>query len=754
MPSNDEALLRAALIYDVPTLRGSESGGAIAFLEILDLRTHRAENSAEDPLGIAANGLYEVFSGRAEKGMQRFRELIDVSDDQAEAQLVRLLGLALSAWNDPNDLRRLDEAATEVRSHEDAHLVAMYLMKLAGFAYEGAHRSLARELVTEAADRLPDGHQRLAWRLANLAARWEGVLLLDEAPPEREALADFPWIEDHAAGSAHDALVKEAERRSESPWGRTMYFGMTPLDGATASLLQAEWAGAWWMLSRLRVQHASTALIQGARDTGEWERAAANWILGSGSRIQQVLDSIEPKFGPKSASVLIHDHLLDGRRLDRNDRYYETLMAVWDLLEEDVAAEVLRDSAPPAGDPYDRQRLQSLWAVLGAILPELWAERLGQLEPAQQAAVLPSLAPGLLARLPTSAVMILANRCIQVLDSVRDQGDSNDDSPALASEGTEFYEAAAVLLESEVVSADDRNELVRAISTAPEHQQLELVLRLPQLGSLWDVGTLIYQALEWVRLHAGGAREGTYSMFRRSPVVIAAQASSIFPDLAGSAELAAEIVDLAYDQQLIGDFRSDVLQGLYYLAEDHKFDDLIVGRATGLIIFQDSPFDDAAQEPAFQQGLFDGALFMASSGRKGLASVLANTREVDPRVRVLAIRAIGNVLCLREDEAQEATLLLWNSIAGSLFDPEASVVRQGVHQLLSSNAIPRVLGGLVAQRLVRLFADSGRSVRALVGAAAAHLVRTSVLESPELEVLLTQAAQDRSWLVRDAVLTD
>lgn len=744
MTTESEATdVRAALLFDRPVLRSSESEGAKAFLQILDLHWPRTDegNLRESILGRAALGLKEVFSDAVAAGRDHFSVLAEANGDDEQSVLAHLLGSALLIWSmeSTNNSEEIAKATSEVLEHQDTHLAGLYLLKLAGFALDSGHRDQAAELLNLTLETIPADRDRLRWRLEQFSAWLRGGVRFAPAPEQVDPLADFPWIEDSAAALGLRSLTKLAEQKVEDPWRRTMHFGLTQVDSVTAAVLQAEWAGALWLLPRLRLQQASTTLLIGGRSTEEWERAAANWVLGGGTHLREVLRTVEPHFEASSARRLIDQHMAGGLRLRRPERYIDLLLSMWDLLDAELAQSLLEGLRPSAGAPGHRDDVNALWTVLGALVPEVWTEQLARLAPEEQSALLPHLTLGLLQRVPDRALYMLTERCAEDIRLAADTGESPQADP---------YRAASKLLR--VVGADRAAEspLLPLLREAPEGFRPDLVSDLPELGDAFGVADLLAMALRDLQGEAEKVSRGTYSMYARPPVDVAAHLAIAFSDEPTAQRIVETVAELAGDSTLMVEFRIEALRALYRLALSHSFDELIA-RYGGAQEFKRDPFR-SEDDVAFQRALWNTSSFIASPSGTKLPVAMSESRDEDPRVRRIAVHGIGDDLDRVAQVDGIDVLLCWSAVVGAMFDPAPSVVTLSLDLIAKAGRVPDELAQVVSDRLALLFRQADRDVRSSVVRVCSRLA-VGGEASDEIVAILERARHDRSWLVRDAL---
>lgn len=744
MNTESEALdIQAALVFDRASLRGSKAVGAQAFLQIFDLHWPRTTDGdlPDSVLGRAAVGLKDVFSDDVSTGREHFSVLAQADGDDESSLLTRLLGRALLIWSMKSEESgdEIARAASEVLRHADAHLVALYLLKLTGFALDAGRPDQASQLLSLSQNALPDDRVRLRWRLDQIEARLRGGMLFTPSPQQVDPLADFPWIEDSAAALSKKFLTTLAEQKVEDPWRRTLHFGMTQVDSITAAVLQAEWAGALWLLPQLRLQQASTLILAGGRNTGEWEHAASNWVLGGGTHLRDVMQALEPHFERQSARRLVVEHLAGGRRVRSPDRYVDLLLSIWDLVEAEVATKVLQEFRPSVGEQGHRDSVNALWTVLGAIVPEVWSDELARLAPEEQSALLPHVTVGLLQRIPDLALAILTTRCIE---------DTRRNVDAGARPEPEPYRAASKLVRALGSDSVVGRSLLPLLREAPEEFRPELATDVPELGEVFGVTNLLEVALSELQAEAAKVSRGIYAVYARSPVDVAARLAVTFSGEPVAKGIVETIADLARDPTVMVEVRIEAVQALYRLALSHEFDATIARYVQERTEFRRDPFR-SGDDVAFQRALWNASSFVVAPSSSKLPAILAESRDEDPRVRRIAVQGLGDDLnrVAQVDGIEE--LVCWSAVVGAIFDPAPSVVTLSLDLIAKAARVPDELANLVSDRLNLLFRQGGRDVRASVVRACRRL--SGGAEGwPEILGVLEDAQSDRSWLVRDA----
>jgi hypothetical protein len=134
---------------------------------------------------------------------------------------------------------------------------------------------------------------------------------------------------------------------------------------------------------------------------------------------------------------------------------------------------------------------------------------------------------------------------------------------------------------------------------------------------------------------------------------------------------------------------------------------------------------------------------LAAAGHQLPMEGLVLIRDENPQVRDLAVEACS--LMLRHEDS----VVLETALASALFDPDRSIVARALRHFTAVPPRSAVVGPAVARRVALLFDLGGRDLRAAAVAAVAAGIFGEERDG-DARKLLAQAAQDRSFIVRDA----
>jgi hypothetical protein len=391
--------LIAALLWDSPALLASESVGAREFFDAMELRPAPEEAGSDEPLSVAAHAVWAEVSGATDEALAGYGRLAGSGEP-----LVRLLGLCLLCWSklDPEPTR-VGEALAMIEELEDPLLKARLTTKLISSAFDWRWDALLPTLFARARGWAPP-RSAISVQLMREAYNLFGAPLPTDWGHEPDQLSEYPWVRDLVGGAAEAAIKAAVEDRARSPWSLNMSFGAQPLDKPIAAEMQARWAGALWLRSRLQIQLAAHLLNGGAESPSEYASAVALWVLGGGPQIASVLDLAEPHFDHESADFIVNNLMRSGEVTARFDqRLADVALAAWDLISEPTAVALL-DHFPPALIDNQIRRAQTvLWSVLSLRVPEEWERRLERLSDEEALAIVSLMTPPVAERVPLAA---------------------------------------------------------------------------------------------------------------------------------------------------------------------------------------------------------------------------------------------------------------------------------------------------------------------------------------------------------------
>jgi hypothetical protein len=716
--------MRAALLWDVPTLRASTSASARAFLQVLELQGLSEPIPDEtDRLGIAASGLEAELKGDTETAVRSYRSLAEGSG------LASALGWALLAWLQDPPPDALEGAGTAAGAIDEPLLRAHYYCKLTTFALDRGQREEAARFF-ELASR-DAGDSPLGSVLRLVGANFFGRELRIDAQllqRPRDPLVDLPWIHQEAEDNARQTLVQAVVDRAELPWRKTIRFGATVVHAAQSAELQATWAGALWLLSSLRLQ-LGAQLLTTASSPEDTTLGVAMWVLGGGSSLPSVIRVAESRFDNDSADTLLNRHLARGRRLSSRQRFLEATAAVWDLISDETAAWLLTELKPsPSQDPAE-ERLRSVWAILATRVPDVWAAQFSSLDPAVQGALLDALAPAAAAFLPVELVEPL----LRLAGSRLLNGNASEN----------VYLLYASLLRRSSNKAADNEVLVALRRARPE-----VVARLGRTDlDLIGVDAVTRAAEELLRqvlAENDEARKGTTVVRTFDCRLRLGLALSVLPS--PPKHLTQALIETAMDGAVAPDYRLNALRGLAIMAQARVLDPALAKQ-----LIQIPPPSEPSWFGDVSERLLETAVravtALAAPREDDDVALLGASRDPDDRVRDLAVETASHVIRRQRPspEAESSTLTL--ALFGALFDPVETVLMDALVAVptLFNERLREVLN----ERLESLFASSESNVRAAVAQIAVRLSAQG--PTPALRRITELAKGDRSWKVRNTV---
>jgi hypothetical protein len=728
--TKEERAIRAAILWDVPAMTAAGSSGAAAFRTVLNLDrldNVRGIETSEDPLATAARGVERaLFARQREESYPEFSDLVE------RGGMSKLLGLALKAWFSDREAaeERLQVAAAAVRPLDDRELKAHYFTKLATFALDFGLRSSFGTFVEEAQNHA-GARSALGAQLSVVAFNYLGHRSPIPRRFPRADLTDLPWVTALALHAAQDRLANSV-MNTANPHRTTLHVGRTSGDDLRAAELQATWAGAVWLLPRLRQQLGAQLLTERLVDAQKSVEGVAFWVLGTGKDIASVAALAEKNFDASSADELLTQHLLLGSRLPSEERFVETALAVWDLISSETARRLLEVTAPGGRYPFDRER-HSLWAVLALRVPDDWRERFTTFPSVTQEGILCSMSSGFAPRLSRPAARLLLDRAEAILQhGGADPGAMQNLCLLYASLLDRLYRSSR---------SAPRPLPGDVLSNAWPSTVAKIAFNYEGLVSQDSLAGAIDALMAEAARRLKEEQLGRHAVGGQSPLVALGLA------LSTSGWRREEGVDLlvqaAMDAEAPGNIRFDALTALNVVLKAIDQRDAVIAAISA------SPRQVSGH---FFSGVDDDLLSamllvvraQASEPTIELRDLVSRTRHHDARVRECAVDAAQNLLQAGHTGLGEPVLLT------SLFDAAEPVLLAAIQAVGKVDLLTPSLRSSIEERLSELFDQQGRHVRTAVVVASRSMGAT---EGGPLSKVLSQAKKDRSWLVRTAAET-
>lgn len=398
-PTLDE-LHFAAIRLDLPALIRSKHPGAVHFAGVLQLHprhlNYRSQLSnmlqsddsieADDSaLFYCAEALRLTLIGERDQGTLTLASREGYYTEPSE----RMLLLLTRAWLG-SDSHLIGEANAFAATHgsvfpRDIHArIALQLMTwtraITGVEDAATYYDLAL--------RRSSGDLRKAIQSVGVDFGRESIVYFETF---KARLVRYESILDLAAAGTGRAVAKIAQQRIESPFVRRIGGSLSTVpEDIVAAELQAEWCGAYWVLKSVWRRKANV-VVAASNDPDELTAAVADWVLSGETNLRSVIDTLERHLDSNRIERLLHDHLLDGKRL-RAQTWIELCDTMSGLLPEPVVQSLIR-TLPLSGPLEDLEtrpgveRSFDLFARLLVHQPSEWETRFLDLPPDAQLAV-------------------------------------------------------------------------------------------------------------------------------------------------------------------------------------------------------------------------------------------------------------------------------------------------------------------------------------------------------------------------------
>jgi hypothetical protein len=705
-----------ALLWNRPALQRRASKASIEFIDAMDLRPLQGEADDDEPLSLAAHGVISEFSDDQDRALQNYRRLQE-SDDFDR----KLFGLLLLCWSGlERDPKWVAEATEQIEQVQDSHLRARLTSKLVAAAFDHGWDDLVPGLLQQAQE-WADSGSMLAVMLEREAMNLLGGPFPEGWSHDSDPLTEYRWISDKAAGAAEKALATGVEEAAKAPWLLSFSIGATPLNPPAAAEMQARWAGAIWLRSEVQTQLAAHLLRGGASTSKGYATGVSLWSLGSGRQLRDVIDAAEPHFDATSADFIVRSLMRSGPVAQRfNTRLVEAALECWDLVSDELAAELLLRFQPSdSAHPIARQ-VAALWSVLSLRAPVTFEERLASLADDEARAVLAVMSPKIAERLPQGAAV----RLYQVVEAA-------DELPA-----------DALPAVTALIDRLDPEDAFLPDGELPPRVVADLAWRKNAVVDQEDLQRAVVQLIDEIEQLVSKAKEGTGEWLTDSPFVTLSIASARAEGLPG--RLVTLLTGLAIDPQLPRNIRYDSIRALaaavaYGSIEAEAVRSLIpeIPEAGAETLFAPYPPElirAAKTMLAMASGMVDAFL----------PDLLILSRDSDARVRIDAIE--GAILGRQTTSVYQLESIL----LGALFDPSTKVVQRAVNGFTEQLPQDRAVRAAVGKRMGILYDIADRDTRAAIARFSGRL-------SPEDEAhfkaktIRENAAADRSFEVRLAL---
>lgn len=704
--------IRAAILWDVPTLRSSgraESNLLIAF----GTPPWNLDESAAGPLQVAALGVVAANTGRLSEAAEAWRELLSASDPSH-----CLFGHLLRLWfgepgeEQQSDLRRSRDYAAGIPHAEDR---ARIYRKIAVGSMDVGNVDLAQAVLADALPGAPVGTalgrsiRALLWELGQRSV----VQLTDlTADVGHDDLVDQPWIADAAFEVIARAELDRFRDELRGVWSGTIRSGPTPLDTLRSLQRQADWAAAV-ALRDLLIQNLCTHLLSGeARSEAEVRWAATSWVLARGDQIPNVLRKAERAIDAATAHELVNAVATNPLRVGALPQVAASL---WRHVDDNDVAWLLRTLKPGDPDDVTQREARQVWANLVWRDPAVWHKQWRELELPDRQGAIEQLHISAVDRLSSDARTGLLATCETLNETLRPQFAGIAIALALAEnvDPAEWFKIAGPEVIREL-GEWRRREIPEAVLDQAVDATRALVLhsRDEVLDGKISLGTIDARQLL-----------GSLAAQRGRP----------------TCDIERLLVTLASDGRMPAEHKMGALQGLVLLRHAGLLSD--AGR-TQVRALTDEPGPQV-------WGLIGTTVLRIMClwtvaddlGKDELLEIEAACRSPQRQVRLVATAALGDFL-----ECHPHSSAAWTIIA-ALYDPDDEVLTRALDEVrrgaLEHQPDPTPLAVAAIAAAYR----AGRNHVRRAAIAAAWIFRD---DHPEASRLVNAARGDRSWEVRYA----
>lgn len=706
--------LRAALLWDRPGLSRHEDSGTRQWRAALELEFVSFGNlDVADVLSLAAHAVRATALVEGARAAELREELRSAG---AVGELFEwLIGLSMS--DDPLEQKvaALHAARPLLGRLADTDLRARLLVRLLNFAQFLDASDVVPSMAEQAVELTsPDT------RLGVVARRWAsryGQEITGFNPYARtdtpdDALLTLPWVQRTVIDSVSSMATDRLARRLASVWDSSFHVGRTKFDDLLAAQAQAEWCGALDLRSQIRRLLATELLSDRRHPTVEIRWAIEAWVTEPGAkRVTAAVRSVEQDLDAESAAALWQSVRAD-TRLD-DDAVVDVALGLWDLLDDDVADDLLRWLVVADVRRSEARRDNGVNALLWR-RPATWAETFVQGDEEVRARMFAALDPH---DLEAADEQLRAHLIAYTGDDVES---------VLAGVGEPATDALRLAL---AYLAGDAPIQIRVLGSVA----VELLDWQPTALAPESIRATLNDLVASARDRLGKASEGTYGMGMHDTGQLLGRLASRLP----RPDAAAVEVLFATCQHpsVPARWQFGALEGFNAMRRAGLLRDDDLRRIGELEI---APGREVLGEHMSAEALRAAQLRVAGAigDDEDIAWLAVCSRGSDVQARLIAMHA------LTEMPETGAATVDW-SLVGGLFDPQDDVVSAAVGALgrrgLHSGGGPTA----VAQSRLRRLAETGS-----VAVRRAVIVVAQQREELALSDVLTRALLDRSWMVR------
>lgn len=723
--SNEQRLFEAAIMWNRPLLKASSNPGAEYLVEVFDLgprlfdEKRNSSDMRNDPLGLAAQGLTHELTGDRDRARVLYSELAGAGGTGG------LVGKLLLAWMSDATVEA-SYTVEDALEDERPAIQARVRIKLMTWAKSRGWVEFAEGQYGKALA-VARGELKAALQFQG---HWFGRRQMIRMTSLSGDLVLYPWIIDAADRSAGAALDDYTKRLGQGSNTRVMRIGPPEGREIQSAELQADWAGAHWLLPQIWRRHASV-LFSRTLERDDVPRAISLWIRGSGSNITGLIERYEADLSDLGAKELLVDGLKEGGATKDDRDWIKACLALWDQMPDTLVVSLIRgmkmsdswvswSQQPTVTEPL------ALFAVLAAREPAHWRGRFEELSMALRSLVIRCMSVGVAAGLETADKS-------RALDAVLSQLENADIDESWRDAGW----STVARLARDVGSAHEQARVAQAL---PARAVAALAVEYPDLVPEPRARSELEALSQQVTNELAQMSQGAYGFGGQDSCIAAMQCMIRLGSVVG--EVLELIVQVASDPSAAPFQASGALRALRSGVGAGIVSASQVGPA---ILNSRAPeglrFWDYEAEIRVERAERAALEFVLNN--RSLEGVVAATKDPDVRVRCLGLGALLDAAV----SADFRSPILDACLMGGLYDPEPAVqalaARGVVRQFVSEDTISDICWA----RMVEVWHEAHRSVRTAI---ASELPASSgPLEA--VEELLRLARRDRSATVRLAL---
>jgi hypothetical protein len=697
-----DSRLRAALLWDRPSLLGYQDPGARQWLDALRLNFINFGQVEDEVLSLAAHVVFSSLSGDSSR---RDDHRAKLREKPAGPLFERLLACTLSFAARDGLKSLLRELYDDVERISDIDLRSRLRVRLVTFALDSGERALAIEAASAAV-----AETSIETRLGVVARRHAaslGAEIADFNPwltdTPSDPLLSLPWVQGAVLEATAAMAVARVERDFSGVWDSGFHVGRTKFDDLAAAHLQSEWCGDRSLRSEIGKLMASEILLDPGSDPEQAKWALTVWATEPGTkRLATISRRVGERVGPNAAKETLDS--IQAAPTVSDDTTLDVASGLWDILPTNAIPELLEWVLSAAADRSEERRRGVLTGVLWRE-PELWVRTFLEDE-RRQADMVQALYPAAVEGLGHESLVRLVERVREI-----------DGAPVDILAGLEFLADGRQVTTSEGLDPAKLLDLLEWKST----------LATPEA-----VKEAVDRLMRWLEERGAEAARGVHGLGSYEIGQVLGRLATYLPSR--SDDVVAALYRVITDERSVASWQFGAFEGLSALRRKDRLLPEEVDRLRRLEF-------RAGQEllgGTMSDAVLDAARLRATAPGLQVDELLrlaVYARGTDRQARLVALATFG-------DEPGAAPTVEW-SLVGGLFDPDDSVVAVAVSSIGRRGGFSDPGASEVA--LSRL-----RELAKLASTPVRREVVVLAIKNPEMQLadLVETARKDPAWTVR------